>query len=99
MFHICLCFADMQLESLLPAVNGTAMALVRVLLWWDGLSLVQQRTPSSKDQLVDVVEHALLMQHRGYVEGALAMLGKGLEGPRPKRDEEDGGEPNGSNHE
>ena len=71
------------------------MALVRVLLWWDGLSLVQQRTPSSKEQLVDVVEHALLMQHQEYVQGALTMLGKGLEGPRPKRDEKDGGAESG----
>ena len=74
----------MQLESQLPAVNGTALALLRVLLWWDGLSLVQQRTPSTKDELVDVVESALLMQHQGYVEGALANLGKDLGGPRPE---------------
>ena len=68
-----------QLESKLPAVNATALAIMRVLIWWDGLSLIQQRMPASKDHLVDVVESALVMQHQGFVQGAIANLGKDLQ--------------------
>ena len=68
-----------QLESQLPAVNGTAFAITRVLIWWDGLSLIQQRMPASKDRLVDVVESALVMQHQGFVQGAIANLSKDLQ--------------------
>ena len=66
----------MQLESELPAANATTLALTRVLVWWDGLSLIQQRMPSSKHKLVDLVETALLLQEEGFVQGALASLGK-----------------------
>ena len=66
----------MQLESELPAANATTLALTRVLVWWDGLSLIQQRMPSSKHKLVDLVETALLMQEEGFVQGALANLAK-----------------------
>ena len=67
-----------QLESTLPAVNATALAITRVLVWWDGLSLIQQRMPNSKDRLVDVVESALVMQNQGFIQGAISNLGKEL---------------------
>ena len=76
-----------QLESTLPAVNATAVAILRVLVWWDGLSLIQQRMPASKDRLVDVVETALVMQHQGFVQGAIANLGKDLPELAPAGDE------------
>ena len=78
-----------QLESTLPAVNATALAITRVLVWWDGLSLIQQRMPNSKDRLVDVVESALVMQHAGFVQGAISNLGKDM--PDGGESDRDGG--------
>ena len=54
-------------------------SITRALFWWDGLSLIQQRTPTSRDRFVDVVESALLMQHEGFVQAAIANLGKDLD--------------------
>jgi hypothetical protein len=67
-----------QLETHLPALNATALTIMRTLIWWDGLSLIQQRMPTNKDRFVDIVETALLMQHQGFVEGAISNLGKDL---------------------
>ena len=69
----------MQLESELPAANATTLALTRVLVWWDGLSLIQQRMPAAKDRLVDVVESALVMQQQGFVQVAIANLGRDMD--------------------
>ena len=65
-----------QLESNLPAVNATTLALTRAYMWWNGLSTIQQRMPESKDTLVDVVESAVLLQEQSFVQGALANLEK-----------------------
>ena len=70
----------LQLDKQLPALNGTALAITRALIWWDGLSLIQQRMPTSRDRFVDVVETALLMQHQGFVQAAIENLGKELDG-------------------
>ncbi len=67
-----------QLDTHLPALNRTAFMITRALMWWDGLSLIQQRMPTNKDRFVDVVETALLMQHRGFVEAAIANISTGL---------------------
>ena len=70
----------LQLDTQLPALNGTALAITRALIWWDGLSLIQQRMPTSRDRFVDVVETALLMQHQGFVQASIENLGKELDG-------------------
>ena len=49
-----------QPETDLPAINGVVLALTRVLLWWDGLSLIQQRMPATRDRLVETCETAML---------------------------------------
>ena len=67
-----------QLETDLPAINGVVLALTRVLLWWDGLSLIQQRMPATRDRLVETCETAMLLRHNGYAAGALVSLGKDL---------------------
>jgi hypothetical protein len=84
-----------QLETSLPAVNSTVVALTRVLVWWDGLSLIQQRMPASRDRLVDECEHAVVMQHQGYARGSLASLGKELGGSADAKD--GGAEDSGNN--
>ena len=67
-----------QLETDLPAINGVVLALTRVLLWWDGLRLIQQRMPATRDRLVETCETAMLLRHNGYAAGALVSLGKDL---------------------
>ena len=80
------------LESRLPNVNAASAALTKVLLWWDGLGVIQQRMPASKEYLVDAVETALLIQHEAYVQGALASL-KSKTGKEEKTAEPEDGEP------
>ena len=67
-----------QLETDLPAINGVVLALTKVLLWWDGLSLIQQRMPATRDRLVETCETAMLLRHNGYAAGALVSLGNDL---------------------
>ncbi|CAD7949412.1 unnamed protein product [Amoebophrya sp. A120] len=62
------------LEMRLPHMNAATNTLVKLLLWWDGLTRIQQRMPESKEFLVDSAEKAILLQHDAFVTGALASL-------------------------
>ena len=63
----------MQLETIIPATNASNATLVNLLLWWDGLNVIQQRMPKSKTLLVEGAEAALLMQYETAVQAGLAM--------------------------
>ena len=58
----------------LTHTNAATNTLVKLLLWWDGLTRIQQRMPESKEFLVDSAEKAILLQHDAFVTGALASL-------------------------
>ena len=64
----------MQLDTRVPTINGAAGELIKVWLWWTGLSAAQTRLASNKDILVDRSERAILAQfehHAGQVVSAL----------------------------
>jgi len=66
--------AYQQFETRIPSINAGSSSLTVLLLWWDGLSLIQQRIPANKQLLVDTAETALLIQYEAYVQGALSNL-------------------------
>ena len=63
-----------NLDSRLPHMNAASAVLTRLLLWWDGLALVQQRFPANKERLVREAETAILHQHEAFVLGSLAHI-------------------------
>jgi hypothetical protein len=73
------------LESQLPNVNACTATLTGLLFWWDGLSLIQQRMPSTKDRLVQMAETAILLQHQAYAQDALGTA-EDNDGHQPKSD-------------
>eukprot|EP00662_Eupelagonemidae_sp_cell21_P056216 gene56216-38749_t len=46
----------------------------QLLLWWDGLNLIQQRMPGNKDRLISTMEDAVLHEHESFVKGALSSV-------------------------
>lgn len=80
------------LETRIPNVNASTATLVKLLLWWDGLSVIQQRMPRSKEFLVESAEAAVLMQHEAYTQSALAALSDTIgERERDDREGKEGG--------
>jgi hypothetical protein len=49
-----------QLSHRLRGVNGTAATLHRLVLWWQGLTVVQRRQPGPKARLVELTEQAII---------------------------------------
>jgi hypothetical protein len=42
----------LQLETRIPSLNRASSELQKLLMWWDGLTLIKTRMPTSKDALV-----------------------------------------------
>lgn len=68
----------LQLDARIPRLNASACELTKVLLWWNGLTLIQCRQPSNKDQLVERTENAILAQYENLA-GSTASFAKKFE--------------------
>jgi len=64
----------MQLDTRVPTINGAAGELIKVWLWWSGLSIAQTRLASNKDELVDRSERAILAQYENFAGSVVSAL-------------------------
>lgn len=66
----------LQLETRIPNLNASASELTNVLMWWNGLTLIKSRQVSSKDELVDRTEDAIVLQYEKYAGSAVSFAKK-----------------------
>ena len=67
-----------QLDGRLPAINHALGELIQLLLWWDGLSILQQRMPYYKEKLVTSTEEIIVKEVETFTKVALSNVGKDL---------------------
>ena len=80
-----------QLDGRLPAINHALGELIQLLLWWDGLSILQQRMPYYKEQLVTSTEEIIVKEVETFTKVALSNVGKDLSKEGTDENDEGGG--------
>jgi len=55
-----------QVELRLLQTNAAQGQLNQLLVWWDGLSMIEKRVPSNKDKLITESENVILSQATIY---------------------------------
>merc|ERR1712070_611779 len=75
-----------DLTHRLAAVNGAIEALENTRVWWESLSLVEQRLPETKEYLVEIVENAIIAEHD---RARVAFRARALQKTQSDTDEED----------
>ena len=80
-----------QLDGRLPAINHALGELIQLLLWWDGLSILQQRMPYYKEQLVTSTEEIIVKEVETFTKVALSNVGKDLSREGMDENNEGGG--------
>ena len=80
-----------QLDGRLPAIYHAFGELIQLLLWWDGLSILQQRMPYYKEQLVTSTEEIIVKEVETFTKVALSNVGKDLSKEGTDENDEGGG--------
>lgn len=79
----------MNLESRIPTMNAAAGDLTNVMFWWNGLTLIQSRQPSVKDELVARSEEAILSQYEQFAGATLILARKRLAEAQQTKESDD----------